>query len=675
MKIQLKTMDLQNFKGIKKLHIDFSHNTDIYGANATGKTTLFDAFTWLLFDKDSSNKKDFNIKTLDKSGEAYHGLEHSVSATLIVDGRPIDLKKTLTEKWVKQRGSVDRTFQGHETVYIVNEVPIKKTEYEGKITSIIDENVFKLITNPLYFNTALKWQDRRAVLLKIVGDISDLDVINSKEELAKLATLMQDRTLDEVRAMLKSKKSKINEELKTIPIRIDELSNSLPTLDTNVDYLGLGQEKSDLNIILQNLENDLADHRKLAQSIIENFKAKQTDINNKRTQLSKLENDITKNALTELSNLRTSLYDASNELSNHNNFINRTRREMDTAIADRDELETKLAKLRAEYNEEVKVTYEDNAIFVSPDRNDFICPTCKQGLQDNDINMKIAEMEENFNIEKQRKLNKFNENKKSKLDSINRKGISYKETKEKLDAKILELDSQIQQRLVTVRDLEEKIKQLDVKIEEETQRTKNIDLNTSVEYVNLKNTIAELENSFKKVDVDEDVQQDLINKKRNAVARIEEINTIINNKTVIENTNARIEELEARQLTLADELTQLEGDEYLTETFIRTKVDMLESKINSKFKTVNFKMFFEQINGALVECCDTMIKGVPYSDANNAAKINSGIDIINTLTEFYQVSAPIFADNAESVNKLLDTDSQVIRLIVSEDTQLRVEVL
>ncbi|HBB28480.1 MAG TPA: recombinase RecF [Clostridiales bacterium] len=675
MKIQLKTMDLQNFKGIKKLHIDFSHNTDIYGANATGKTTLFDAFTWLLFDKDSSNKKDFNIKTLDKSGEAYHGLEHSVSATLIVDGRPIDLKKTLTEKWVKQRGSVDRTFQGHETVYIVNEVPVKKTEYEGKITSIIDENVFKLITNPLYFNTALKWQDRRAVLLKIVGDISDLDVINSKEELAKLATLMQDRTLDEVRAMLKSKKSKINEELKTIPIRIDELSNSLPTLDTDIDYIGLEQEKNDLNIILQNLENDLADHRKLAQSIIDNFKSKQTDINNKRTQLSKLENDITKNALTELSNLRTTRYEASNELSNHNNFIDRTRREMDEAIVDSYDLDEKITALRTEYSEEVKKNYEDNSVFESPNREEFICPTCKQQLQVNDINMKIAEMEENFNNEKQRKIDQFNTNKKSKLDSINRKGKSYKETKEKLDAKILELDGQIQQRLVTVRDLEEKIKRLDVKIEEEAQRTKNIDFNTSVEYVNLKNTIAELENSFKKVDVDEDAQQDLINKKRNTVARIEEINTIINNKTVIENTNKRIEELEARQVVLADELTQLEGDEYLTETFIRTKVDMLESKINSKFKTVNFKMFFEQINGALVECCDTMIKGVPYSDANNAAKINSGIDIINTLTEFYQVSAPIFADNAESVNQLLDTDSQVIRLIVSEDTQLRVEVL
>lgn len=673
MKIQLKTMDLQNFKGIKKLHIDFSHNTDIYGANATGKTTLFDAFTWLLFDKDSSNKKDFNIKTLDKSGEAYHGLEHSVAATLIIDGRPIDLKKTLTEKWVKQRSSVDRTFQGHETMYIVNEVPVKKAEYEGKIASLIDENVFKLITNPLYFNIALKWQERRSVLLNIVGDISDEDVINSKEELLKLATLMQDRTLDEVRAMLKSKKSKINEELKTIPIRIDELSNSLPTLDTEIDYLALEHEKNDLNIILQNLEMDLADHRKLAQSIIDNFEAKQTEINNKKNMLFRLENDITKNALTELSNLRTSRYEASSELSNLKNFIDRTRREMDEATVDSYELEDKLVALRTEYSDEAKVTFEDNSTFIAPSHDEFICPTCKQSLQDNDINMKIAEMEENFNQEKQRKLDKFNNEKKAKLDTINRKGKSYKETKEKLDAKILELDGQIQQRLVTVRELEEKIQQLDIKIEEEAQRTKNIDFNTSVEYVNLKKTIEELEASFKKVDVDEDAQQDLINKKRNATARIEEINTIINNKTVIENTNARIEELEARQLTLADELTQLEGDEYLTETFIRTKVDMLESKINSKFKTVNFKMFFEQINGALVECCDTMIKGVPYSDANNAAKINSGIDIINTLTEFYQVSAPIFADNAESVNKLLDTDSQVIRLIVSEDTQLRIE--
>jgi len=100
---------------------------------------------------------------------------------------------------------------------------------------------------------------------------------------------------------------------------------------------------------------------------------------------------------------------------------------------------------------------------------------------------------------------------------------------------------------------------------------------------------------------------------------------------------------------------------------------MLESRINAKFSQVNFKMFNEQINGALVECCDTLIKGVPFQDANNAAKINAGMDIINTLTAHYNITAPIFVDNREAVNNLIDTDSQVINLIVSQDKILRVE--
>ena len=278
MKIKILNLKISNFKGIKSLEIKFGQTTNIYGENATGKTTIFDAFTWLLFDKDSSNKKDFNIKTLDKNGEALHGLEHAVEGQLEVDGRPLNLRKVYTEKWVKQRGAAEKIFSGHETNYWINEVPVKAKDYQQKINSLIDENIFKLITNPLFFNQNLSWQDRRKTLLEIVGDISDQDVIDSNGELSRLSVLLQDKSLDEFKAMIAGQKKRLNDQLKQIPVRIDELSRNIPTLDADVDYAGLEQERKDLQMIIGNLEKDLTDQRKIALDMMNDFKKKQSAV-------------------------------------------------------------------------------------------------------------------------------------------------------------------------------------------------------------------------------------------------------------------------------------------------------------------------------------------------------------------------------------------------------------
>ena len=114
---------------------------------------------------------------------------------------------------------------------------------------------------------------------------------------------------------------------------------------------------------------------------------------------------------------------------------------------------------------------------------------------------------------------------------------------------------------------------------------------------------------------------------------------------------------------------------YLTEEFIRTKVRLLEEKINSKFKLARFKLFEVQVNGALAETAETMYNGVPYSNLNNGARLNIGLDIINTLAEHYGFEAPIFVDNAEAVTQLIPTTGQQIRLIVSaQDKKLRIEL-
>ena len=130
---------------------------------------------------------------------------------------------------------------------------------------------------------------------------------------------------------------------------------------------------------------------------------------------------------------------------------------------------------------------------------------------------------------------------------------------------------------------------------------------------------------------------------------------------------ARIEELKGQERDLAAEHEQLEKELFLVEGFVRAKVEMLESKINSRFKLARFKLFNEQINGGLQECCEVLFDGVPYnSGLNTGARINVGLDIIRTLSEYYQKSFPVIIDNAEAVVDLEEIDAQIICMFVSK---------
>ena len=260
MEIKILNLKLRNFKGVKELEINFDcKNTNIYGANATGKTTVFDAFKWLFFDKDSNDRKDFNIKTLDSNNNPIHFLEHEVEATLIIDGIDTTFKKVLQEKWVKKRGQTEQEFSGHETNYWIDEVPVKKKDYEEKINSLIPESLFKLITDPSYFNNQLKWTERRELLINISGaNISDDEILDSKEEFKILKNNLDGRSIDDYKKVVQAKIKDLNKQKETIPVRIDELTNTLIT-EHEIDYEKIEKEKAEYNQQLQAIELEMTD--------------------------------------------------------------------------------------------------------------------------------------------------------------------------------------------------------------------------------------------------------------------------------------------------------------------------------------------------------------------------------------------------------------------------------
>lgn len=646
MEIKLLNLKMKNFKGIKDLEINFNcQNTNIYGANATGKTTIFDAFKWLFFDKDSNDRKDFNIKTLDDNNNPIHFLEHEVEAILVIDGIDMTFKKVLKEKWVKKRGQAEQEFSGHETNYWIDEVPVKKKDYEEKINSLIPESLFKLITDPSYFNNQLKWTERRELLIKISGtNISDEEILGSKEEFTTIKNKLEGRSIDDYKKVVQAKIKDLNKQKEAIPTRIDELTNALIT-EHNIDYLSIEERKKVLENELQRIELEMTDVQRRAS---ENMKiANQLTSAKKDLEDFKLrrESEYSQKYSSDLINLQNELRIVENKLRNK-----------------QDEDNERLMKIQQDQNRKQELYKKWDEVSnkkVEVDPNEFICPTCKRKYETD----KIEEMKQEFE-------NNFALHIKNEQDVINREGQAINQrldentkAREMLQQEIGELDSKL-------REIENKI----IEIEKVKENNNSFDVTSLPEYNTKIKEIEELEKRVKNL-TSEDISELQI-KKEKITEEIFLLNKTLAEREMQNKTKDRITELENEEENLSKKIQELEGEQYELEEFTKTKVELLENAINSKFKVVKFRLFDTQINGGLVECCDTLVNGVPYSDVNNAHKILAGLDIINTLTKFYNnTSAPIFIDNRESINEIYPLDTQIINLIVTNDPTLRIEVM
>lgn len=637
--IFLKTLILRNFKGVKDLQVDFNKVTDIYGDNATGKTTIFDGFTWTLFDKNSLDAKDFEIKTLDKNNNVIHGLEHEVSALLNVDGVEKKLTKIYKEKWTKKRGEAEKQLTGHTTDYYIDDVPVKKGEYQEFIGNIIDEKLFKLITNPLYFSTVLNWRDRRGVLLSIIGDVDVMDVIRKNSKLKGFDTVLGEKSVDDLKKTLAARKRKINQDIESIPVRIDELNKSIE----NLDFESLEGELKLKNEELKQVEDKLYDTTKLGDTVLE----KQQKLFNLKSMLQSIEHTAESQANRPMKELENLLDEKTYEHKTVLRKISTLEERLSSFEFKRDSLKDQMDSLRNTWHEEKLKVLEFN-------ENEFICPTCKREFEADDIEAKKESLIEQFNISKSRKLK-----------DIHSKGIAKKTEFEELEKQIENCKADIEENHIKASDLESEIGNLKSKIA-------NFEpiINFGEEYKKVSCEIADLELEITDNSSTKDLIANLRREKSELVREIDSIKAKLTYREKNKATLERIDQLEKEERELAELLAKVEKEEFQCETFIKTKVELMEDSINEKFKYVSFKLFNTLVNGAVEECCVATVNGVPYENVNNAGKINAGMDIINTLCKHYDVECPVFVDNAESVNELLECESQVIRLIVSKDKTL-----
>lgn len=633
--MKLTKLELLNFKGLKAFTIHFNGDVIIRGDNATGKTTVFDSVCWLLFGKDSLDRADFEIKTLDR-GEPVHKVNHEVTGTFTLDeGGTVELKRVYREKYSSPRGG-EVTMTGHTTDYFVDGVPKKEKEYKEIVNSLVDENIFKLITNPLYFNETYSWQNRRKLLLEMCGDISDEDVIAEYSELKALTDILSGHSVDDHRKVVAAKKTAINKELDMIPVRIDEALRGKPTIDTPRDVLI--QEISLATTTLETLEADKA--LLVNGHAVVDTRAELRDV---QRQLMARESEL-QMEYKKQSALKSNEYDmVVSELNNLSSKVESTKHRLDTSNRDIQRIESVIDELmhqRQQVNEDAFVMDIDEA-----------CPTCGQKLPAEQIQAAREKAETKFNLRKSKQLEELNQSielKQQDIENIKKRdaGLEPVETLEAL-IKAKELVKQtITDEIVqlTAPVLDDDSIYADLKAEEFMLQMKLDESNT--------------DHSEEIADID----------KRIATTKEHRFNleTELNKYEEAKRIDTRVAELESQQAELAAEKSKLDEASYLMDEFVKAKVNMLEDVINSRFKLARFKMFNVMLNGNVEECCETTYKGVPYRSMNNAARINVGLDIINALTSYFKVNAPVFIDNAEAVTEFVPVNSQTIKLIVDE---------
>lgn len=645
--IKIKEMHLVNFKGVRELQIKFNDGmTTICGRNGSGKTTILDAFTWLLFGKDSQDRKQFNIKTLDENSVPIPQLPHEVSAVLLVDGKEVRLCRRYNEIWRRRQGRAVTEFDGHDEERIYDDVPMKVNEWRDKINAIVEESVFKFITIPSYFPTR-KPEVQREMLFDMAGRITDEEIAKGNEQHMALLKALDGRTMAEYKTAVTAKKNRLKDEAKGIPDRIDERKRSMPQEE---DW---GQLQADL----EGFEEELSGIDKQIGDITEAHRAADKRRRDMSNHLSDLEKQRDKRKYEIESEVSKDYYKALQKESDHKSDIRTKEAERDRLSDEREEQQKVIEGCQQTREKLVAEWKEIKAKKLEFDPDAFICPTCKRELDADDVERKRDELTENFN-----------QSKAKQLADNQQKGVANKEKMEKAEAKKKELDEQI----AKLTDEITKMQSVTFASVEEPDATEAI-----VNDAKIKELDAAIEKAKADLEADTNAEEqdttELQRRKSEINIEISDIRIRLAKREDIEKDNKRIAELEEQLRKLNSEIAEQEGIEMQMLEFSKARAAAIESRVNGMFKMVRFKMFDTLVNGSEVETCVATVDGVPYDDGlNNAKCINAGIDIINAICNHIGVRAPIFIDNAESVNEIIPTDSQLVRLVVSNDKQLTI---
>lgn len=652
MKLTIDRMKISNFKGIREAEFEFSDETNIYGRNASGKSSILDAFCWLLFNKsangDAPGSDNFREKPLDADGHEIHYLDTTVELFCKLDGKPFNLRRTQRENWVTKRGSKDAVFQGNGSTYWINEVETKVSDFNAQIRGIANDDVFRLITTLGAFN-AMEWRKRRAILISMCGIDVDSELLR-KDDYLDLARECEVLGVgpDDLKKVLGDRKKMLQKELQLIPARIDEANKLRPQYTE--------QDIKDAEYLVKTSQNDLQS----CQSLLAQIDAGTESSADLQRQILALE--------TEMVNEKRRIadeFDAENR--KFRTAVHETEMAMEQIARNQGVLARGAADAQVRLNEAAKqvtaLRDEYKAVYVEPfvePNVDGVCPTCGQPIPQEQITATIEKAKADFITRKEQRLKDISA--KGKQAAASEK--EYREAFEKADGELKKIDGEY----AKAKEQHE--------LAVATYQKYPVEPNYNTERVET------LQSQIYALREQKNAAPDT--KQKAVMDRISELEEIIRrNQAVVAMQDAakkvdeRIAELERQQEEMGARKAEVELLIFKVEQFTAERCSLLEDSINEHFPTIRWKLFDRQINGALVDCCECMIPGenalVSYNGTNTAASVNADIEIIGVLSKHYDLIAPVFVDNAERINYLVKPAGQLITMSVSDDPALRIE--
>lgn len=671
MRIILKSLHIENFKGIKSLDVNFSNKTSVKGQNAAGKTTIFDAFTWLLFNKNSAGEEKFNVRPLDKAGKCIDNVEIKVVGVLDVDGKEVMLSKVQKQNWVKKRGTDTVTLQGNPNSYEIDGYPKSEADFKVYVSELAQsEDMFKLLTNPQYFSS-LKWKEQRDILMKLTTEVLDVELAQTDSQYAPLLSELEKApSTDDIRAKFSKALTEWKKKQAEIPVRIDEAEKSKVDVDVAEQEL----LKTDLERQIKEIELQM----KSSSKVID-------DLEQQKFELQFEVNDCKRKANESLIKERRSLDDRKDEATIKFNDLHKQITKLESEIVEKKKriptLESEKAELGKQYMSEKEKAFDETPYLFDESKWKFdeattVCSLCGQKLPEDKIEQLKVDFEEKKAKAKEDAAERlktiresFNNHKVTELNRIASLGTDKKSEIETMKSDIEDAEK----KLPELREQEtEQIKIKNECIKKLSELPEEADLSTNEDYKALMKKDTDLQSQIDSARANSIDTSELESKKLELEAALEDAKTIIAQAAKNVEVDERIAELQAEQKEIGQKVADQEQMLYLLEEFIRFKLNKVSESINSHFKTVNFVLFKEQLNGGIKDCCECSVNGINYSDLNNGHRIVAGLDIIATLNELYGVYCPIFTDNAESINdfNLPKMKDQMILLEVSDDKEL-----
>ena len=633
--IKLRTLEIEHFKGIRYLHLDFKDGVNsLYGDNATGKTTVYDALMWLLFGKDSAGRSAFSIKPVGAAA----GIMPTVSGTIEINGIPRRLKKCLRERWERPRGTSIERFAGNTVDHFVDDVPYTESGYKQLIGGYVDEKKFRLLTGVYAIARDLPWKDRRKLLGEVCGMPDDADILADTPAYRELYELIGQRTVDEYKAVLLAERKQRNTDLNALPIRIDECEKRARDLDV-LNYSKAEADKAELDARAADLRREIAQLD--GDALLAAAEAEKTRIS---ASLRELDAENAAHRASQAVPMDADPRPALEQrLTESRASAERIRDELARCSQAIHSGNARLEEYRAAWHR------IDGEVFAAS-----VCPTCGQALPAD----QLAEARRRFDADNDARKNRLMQDSALLKQSI-------------------QADTEKSERLkAALKDQEREQDTLRRKISGYQPPASPV-IDDLPDYASRKAALeSQYTDAVSKVEQlradKQAVRQSLQDALRQVTGEIEKVGRVLAARDQLAETRKRIAELTDEQRRVAAQMEDLDRRIKLCEDFTRWKVRFVEDGVNDKFRLARFRLFTEQLNGGLADCCDVIVGGVPYGDLNSASKINVGLDIIETLSAHYGLRVPLFVDNAESVTCLQDVGTQVVRLVVSEhDKELR----